>query len=330
MPIETDFRFQHAHAPSDTKALVDFLGPLRAFVGGPPGGNAKRTWKGTGFNMIWRPNRPGEVGPADFFLELNLTSEQLDFIEISGSTGVANRGFFQTAVFLGAVGYTQQITDNFDGSGQHFEPGVWGNVPPTTDPNEPTSVVRMGSIPHGTTVNLQGRGFVVAGPPQFAVASITPFRTGSPDDGATGLVHFDEEQLAQASNSRTPLANVAGLTQAQLSNPNVFLSAAIAGQTITRTTVLQIASRPGLVPESPDVGGGTANIAFLLGNPPDDLVGGGKPNANVPVTTATFWVEEGTKADGSPLHQLQYTQRVLLNFNGLSWPHVTVATLSAT
>jgi len=26
-------------------------------------------------------------------------------------------------------------------------------------------------------------------------------------------------------------------------------------------------------------------------------------------------------------HQLQYTQTVLLNFNGLSWPHVSVATL---
>jgi hypothetical protein len=25
--------------------------------------------------------------------------------------------------------------------------------------------------------------------------------------------------------------------------------------------------------------------------------------------------------------QLQYTQRVILNFNGLSWPHVSVATL---
>jgi hypothetical protein len=29
------------------------------------------------------------------------------------------------------------------------------------------------------------------------------------------------------------------------------------------------------------------------------------------------------------LLQLQYTQRVLLNFNGLSWPHVSVATLQA-
>ena len=30
---------------------------------------------------------------------------------------------------------------------------------------------------------------------------------------------------------------------------------------------------------------------------------------------------------GNEFDQLQYTQRVLLNFNGLSWPHVTVATL---
>ena len=30
---------------------------------------------------------------------------------------------------------------------------------------------------------------------------------------------------------------------------------------------------------------------------------------------------------GDDLLQLQYTQTVLLNFKGLSWPHVTVATL---
>jgi hypothetical protein len=27
------------------------------------------------------------------------------------------------------------------------------------------------------------------------------------------------------------------------------------------------------------------------------------------------------------IRQLQYAQTVLLNFNGLSWPHITVATL---
>jgi hypothetical protein len=35
-----------------------------------------------------------------------------------------------------------------------------------------------------------------------------------------------------------------------------------------------------------------------------------------------------TPTDGKPAFlQLQYTQTVLLNFNGLSWPHVSVATL---
>lgn len=40
---------------------------------------------------------------------------------------------------------------------------------------------------------------------------------------------------------------------------------------------------------------------------------------------ATFWLET---IEGNPaIQQLQYAQTVLLNFNGLSWPHITVATL---
>lgn len=58
-------------------------------------------------------------------------------------------------------------------------------------------------------------------------------------------------------------------------------------------------------------------MAFLVDtNPP-----GG--NANARQVDATFWIQ--TLADDSL--QLQYTQRVLLSFSGLSWPHVTVATL---
>ena len=68
----------------------------------------------------------------------------------------------------------------------------------------------------------------------------------------------------------------------------------------------------------PFTGGGIADTAFLqsASNPP-----GG--NANAVQAESTFWIE--TLADSSL--QLQYTQRVLLNFNGLSWPHGTVATL---
>jgi hypothetical protein len=180
----------------------------------------------------------------------------------------------------------------------------------------------MGSIPHGTTINLQGIAFEV-GQPIFDVSSITPFQIGSPDDGKTGLIHFPEEDLTKESPSRTERARVASLTPEQLANPNLFLSQAVATQNIVKTTVLQLSSAApdqAIGPPRPDVGGGAANIAFLegQGNPPE-----GGPNAAAKTVTTTFWIEE--LADGTL--QLQYTQRVLLNFNGLSWPHVTVATL---
>ncbi|MER8728980.1 heme-binding protein [Mesorhizobium sp. M1227] len=323
MPIETNFKFQQLHPAGEQPHALppDFLGLLRGFVGAPKAdGKAQRTWTGSGFNMIWRPNFGNEFGPTDFFLELNFTDETLDFNDISGPTGIANRGLLQEGIFLGGVAYLQTINDSFDNSGQHFEPGVWNNVPQTTDPSEPATVVRMGTIPHGTTINLQGRAFEVA-QPQFQSASITPFTIGSADDAATNLIHFPEEILTNVTESRTPLANVAGLTQQQLTDPNIFLSQAIAGQTITRTVVIQVSSDSTPAGSVPDAGGGTDNTAFLVGKPPSG------PNAHAPTVTSTFWIEEGTDAQGLPLLQLQYTQRVLLNFNGLSWPHITVATL---
>ena len=41
--------------------------------------------------------------------------------------------------------------------------------------------------------------------------------------------------------------------------------------------------------------------------------------------SATFWLE--TLQGQTAPTQLQYAQTVLLNFNGLSWPHITVGTL---
>ena len=322
MPIQTDFVFDHKFAPA-TKKLADLLGPLRGFVGH----QKKRTWRGTGFNLIWRPNFSGLSGPKDFFLELNLTNETLDFTDITGKNGIANRGLLQADIVLGGLGYLQEIRDQFDNSHQHFEPGVWANVPMTINPAEESTVVRMGSIPHGTTINLEGTGFSVP-QPKFDAASITPFKIGSPDDGQTDLVHFPEEDIATPSPSRTPLNQVAGLTQAQLSNPNLFLSQAIANQTIVSTTVLTVTSDTSGPNSVPNAGGGTDNIAFLSGT-------ASGPNANAARVTATFWIERVKDEHGDEFDQLQYTQRVLLNFRRklppftvLSWPHITVATLT--
>ncbi len=323
MGIETTFKFAHQHtaavAAEVAAAPIDLLGPLRALVGN----QEKRTWKGTGFNMIWRPNH-GQTGPKDFFLELNQTQETLDFTDITG-TGVGNRGFNQDDIFLGAVAYLQQISDRI--GPQHFEPGVWANAPATNDPTEPTSVVRMGSIPHGTSINLQGVGFQ-APTPQISATTITPFQIGSPDDGATNLVQFPEEKNVQTvMPSRTSPADVPGLDDAHLANPNLFLTDVLAPQTVLSTTVLIITSEvestlapAGTNPPAPDTGGGTDSIAFLVGGPHG-------PNAGPARVTATFWIEHIRDSSGQEFDQLQYTQRVLLNFNGLSWPHVSVATL---
>jgi hypothetical protein len=64
--------------------------------------------------------------------------------------------------------------------------------------------------------------------------------------------------------------------------------------------------------------GGTANTAFLRGGPKG-------PNAVAASVTAMFWLE--TLQGQTAPTQLQYSQTVLLNFNGLSWPHVTVGTV---
>src|SRR4029077_20675842 len=98
-----------------------------------------------------------------------------------------------------------------------------------------------------------------------------------------------------------------------VNNPNGILQAAIAGQHIISTTTLHVTTTNTPVP-----GGGTANTCFLKGRPQG-------PNANGASVDATFWLE--TLQGQSAPTQLQYAQKVLLNFNGLSWPHVTVATL---
>jgi hypothetical protein len=88
---------------------------------------------------------------------------------------------------------------------------------------------------------------------------------------------------------------------------------------MTSRTFLHVATDHTII----NAGGGTANTAFLTasGNPP-----GG--NAKATQAGATFWIETIAGTGGQPdKHQLQYTQLVMLDFNGIHWPHVTVGTL---
>ena len=289
--------------------LITALGPLAELPG---------TWSGKGFNLIARPDHQGG---NDIFLELNLTEETLVFDSIGAP--IPNRGSAQDDINLFGIHYLQKINDATTHGALHIEPGIWANVPVTTAPPETASVARMACIPHGNSMLAEGTSFTVAGPPAFSPVNTVPFPVGgsTPPPGAPN--GFPEYNLAAPNPFRTsPLP--AAITQAMVTNPNTVLAAAIAGQVIDKTTVLNIgtvpsftiATTPPTVVNISDGGGGVENIPFLT------------TNANAATVLATFWIERVKHPSGiGHFLQLQYVQTVLLNFLGLSWPHVSVATL---
>ena len=348
------------------------LGPLSAFRG---------TWRGSGFSSIFRPDSPvtptvlpEPVPPGDNILELNLTSEVLSFSDSLGS--VPNRGRLagQADIFLNGVPYLQTVSDVTTGTAIpiHLEPGLWVIVPLTDNPDIPKSTLaRMASIPHGTTINAQGTFTPFTGTPVIPAVGITPSVANAPGQPKGQLIPFASQKVVNDDTPRIPQdltqLNAEGkITQAHLDDPNQYLRDANAGRTILGGTVIEIST----FPAAPLFGGGADNIAFLLGagsaltNPIPPV-----QNAQSTEMTATFWIETVEYTLEIPIHragdppfekepkeatpdrpspgfivkppieigapreitvqttQIQYSQNVTLNFAGLSWPHVSVATL---
>ena len=315
---DSNFAFAGLDTPEAPPAAVRALGapdPLGALAG------LEGTWKGHGFNAIWRPHNPPS---QDRFLELNMTDETLVFTRINGS--IPNRGLAMHDINMFGLTYMQQISETSTGAGLHIEPGIWANVPHTTDPNVPPSVVRMASIPHGTVVLAQGVAEVHPGGPQnIPDNNILPFFFGSPQPANSDFNSVAQTFTELKLSTPTTFRFVApGVTQAIVKNPNSVLQTALAtslqGTTMKSRTFLNVSTTHSIVKAG---GGGTANTAFLAssGNPP-----GG--NARAAQVNATFWIETIAGTGGQPdKHQLQYTQLVMLDFNGIHWPHVTVGTL---
>ncbi|HEX3465434.1 MAG TPA: heme-binding protein [Candidatus Elarobacter sp.] len=317
--MELDPRFKFVPIP-DTPQTVRLqiaglappttdLGPLEVMLGP---GEAPAKWKGTGFNTIWRP-RSDPAQRHD--LELNLTDESIDFSRIPGN--IPNRGFLQHDINMFGVNYLQQISDANLKAGLHFEPGIWAVVPPTSNPLEPQTVVRMASIPHGTVILAQGTAdrYPLAGGPVIPHITITPFVEGQP----SVLKPFPLQSTLNPHNPFT-IGNLTGITQAMVDNPNSVLVDALANVHPIQTSTLRVSTAP-----TPTPGGGTANTAFLQGTP--SPVPDANANARAAEATAIFWFTEVQTKKGAHEMWLLYTQRVLLNFGGLSWPHVTVGVL---
>jgi hypothetical protein len=179
----------------------------------------------------------------------------------------------------------------------HIEPGIWLHVPPTTvPPNPKATVVRQATIPHGDSLLAQGDVIpTVNGGPNIQPADSTPAPNppGAPL-GAGYLAPFNDPALPP------------GFKPPFIKNPNLALQEAILGQNIVKTEVLLVSTSPS---------GGIVNIPFVVNN------------ANATKLSAVFWIETVLQPDGTRFMQLQYTQTVILNFKGIDWPHISVATL---
>jgi hypothetical protein len=298
--------FRASHALNKVQDNLGLLGDL-------PG-----TFIGTGFNLIARPDKQNN---NPFFLELNATQEILEFTNIGGD--IPNRGSLQSDLILHGVRYLQRVADCTTHTAIHLEPGLWLHLPATSAPDPVTqeTYVRQATIPHGDSVLAQSTFFTtVNGGPQIAPVDSTPFTGDIPNlnsPPANPVTNADYLRPYTA----TPLPTEclpAGLDPVQtIRNPALVLLSAIAGQNITETVVIQISTAPV---------GGIVNIPFVV------------QNANATRLDAIFWIEKvlNPAAGPDPFIQLQYVQRVILDFPPaigapiISWPHISVATLVKT
>ena len=281
------------------QVTADNLGPLQDLPG---------FWEGTGYNVIARPDFSGD-SPNGIFLELNLLRETIEFTTIGSP--VFNRGSLQDDIAIYGVTYLHRVTDGVTGEALHIEPGIWLNIPETTDPQADASIARLATIPHGNAICTVGfvQEVVPDGLPTIPPANTVPFPIGGQPPAPGTPNPLPEYDLSADSGFRTnPLPP--GLTQDVINDPNVPLrqtlaDQAAAGQVLTHITRLITTT----------ANAGIANIPFIVSN------------ANAPALESVFAIETVQGPQGREYQQLQYSQTALLNFRGQSYPHVTIGTL---
>ncbi|PRP69901.1 hypothetical protein BUE93_14570 [Chromobacterium amazonense] len=270
-------------AATPIKQAQHNLGPLAELPG---------TWVGHGYNLIAVPDFQNK---QIFRLIVNATKETLTFTPIGGP--IPNRGSKQDDILLYGLTYLQQVNDAATDEGIHTEPGLWLNVPPTSDPDAPSTIVRQATIPHGDSLLAQGQASSEARAP--VIDPVSPMPTLLPGTPQPPLGYIDPYLNGQF----PPGFDMQNPNQALV---NVLSQQAEQGLRVVNTTNLQVSSK--------NVGA-VVNIPFIV------------VNANATEMNSIFWIETVQRPDGSQFLQLQYTQTVLLVFDGIVWPHISVATL---
>jgi hypothetical protein len=185
-----------------------------------------------------------------------------------------------------------------------------------------------------------GLGIQPANVPAQALGAATETFHGVPENTISNDVPYPNAMNAQ-SNGPFP-----AVWQNYVNDPNVILRNAIAHQHILGFIPISLATlSPAAISQIPFLGIADPALEATTTDIP-----AGDSNAFVHSATSTFWIE-WVKSDERHHHhprydyddtalrgidpfpgvakflQLQYTQTVILNFNEVLWPHVSVATL---
>ncbi|KAK3356738.1 hypothetical protein B0T25DRAFT_603295 [Lasiosphaeria hispida] len=277
-----------------------------------------KTFKGTGLNMLFRPNSgpppgtkfPRHVTPAppatpnNNVLEINLFEETLCFSK--GVGRVPNRGFQgQGDINLNAIMYLQtvnDVTNHHTGKPDgrpipiHIENGMFMHVPGTNvNPQVGTTIGRCGTIPHGVAINLQGRApslptTLIQGPPTIPSIATTPFETAAPNMTRNfPSLHIKDEDTARIPQNLHKFVEQGTITQEMLVDPTVILRKANETRKIVNTAIIAMSSTNGTKTTDIKTGGGVVGSAFLDGDV--DATGTAKPNARPFSVDFTLWIE---------------------------------------
>ncbi len=285
---------------STQSATADRLGPLKDLPG---------FWQGTGFSLIARPDFSGK-SKNGIFLQLNILRETIEFTSIGSP--VFNRGSVQDDIAIYGVTYMHRVTDELTGDALHIEPGMWLNIPPTSEPKADASIARMSTIPHGNAFCIVGFSQIAEFDrlPEIPPANTVPFEIGGEPPAAGSKNPFGEYDLSTPNAFRSaPLPPA--ITQAVVDDPNQMLrdtlKKQVEGEGKTLKSIVRLITSTKV--------GGISNIPFIC------------QNADAPSVESVFAIETVVDEKEGEFMQLQYSQTALLNFSGKSFPHVTVGTL---
>jgi len=314
---------------SDAKRGDPTLGPLTNLPG---------TWQGsgTGWNMIALPVRNG-VAPHNFRLLLNQFNETLSFTKLDGP--VPNRGrpldqfgvalqYIQDVGQVAAVDSVGSAISPLGAAAIHHEPGFFINFsePLTHGEDHLLDLVRLGSIPHGDAVNALGFSdtFANASFPDITPAAIgdfssLPIGAGPRDLSNPYLAPYKKFQgIANSFKGDVTSAVVPNFPGFDPNTPLDLLVFAPQGtappkfKTVTRLIL------------DTHLGGNIVNTPFIV------------RQADSTQMRFVMWIEEfDDSTPGTPHFQLQYAQKVLLEFfpsldqphRKIIWPHISINTL---